>query len=200
LSSVGRATPDVRAAVRPSTTKHPRENVSIEVSPKISGTSIFSYKHLHLKPSARLLCLLAPPYAVTAIIRTTRQEAIRWHLLFSEPPRTGVADSLARSKASESTLNAAVPACSKGAEVYSISYAIRCARPDLKIRLCALDISKDMLEFAEAGVHSLRSHDGSGAPGPGFLPLGRSSPRKTSARRSTKVNLWRWSRPHPHKA
>ena len=131
-------------------------------------------------PSCRLLCLLASRMKLrpSLELRDRRQSLA---LTSFGTARTGVADSLAKSKASESTLNAAVPACSKGAEVYSISYAIRCARTDLKIRLCALDISKDMLEFAEAGVHSLRSHDGSGAPGPGFLPLGRSSPGKTSA-------------------
>src|SRR5262245_22078244 len=75
-------------------------------------------------------------------------------------------------KRQSSTLNLTVLACSKGAEVYSISYAIRCARTDLKVRLCALDISKDILEFAEAGVYSLRSHDGSGAaPSLGSGPL-----------------------------
>jgi SAM-dependent methyltransferase len=35
-----------------------------------------------------------------------------------------------------------------------------------------LDISKDILEFAEAGVYSLRGHDGLGAPNPGSLALG----------------------------
>jgi chemotaxis methyl-accepting protein methylase len=70
-------------------------------------------------------------------------------------------------KRRSSTIDVTVLACSKGAEVYSISYAIRCARTDLKVRLRALDISKDILEFAEAGVYSLRSHDGSGrAPSP----------------------------------
>jgi chemotaxis methyl-accepting protein methylase len=70
------------------------------------------------------------------------------------------------------TVCVAVLACSKGAEVYSISYSIRCARPDLNLRMCALDIDKDVLEFAEAGVYSLRSHDGSGPASPGSLALG----------------------------
>jgi chemotaxis methyl-accepting protein methylase len=49
----------------------------------------------------------------------------------------------------------AVLACSKGAEVYSIVWAIRSARPDLKLRLHALDISEEILNFAERGVYSL---------------------------------------------
>jgi chemotaxis methyl-accepting protein methylase len=48
-----------------------------------------------------------------------------------------------------------VLACSKGAEVYSIVWAIRSARPDLKLRLHALDISEEILNFAAGGVYSL---------------------------------------------
>ena len=54
-----------------------------------------------------------------------------------------------------SEANISVLACSKGAEVYSIVWAIRTARPDLKLRLHALDISEEILEFAEGGVYSL---------------------------------------------
>jgi chemotaxis methyl-accepting protein methylase len=54
-----------------------------------------------------------------------------------------------------SEANIAVLACSKGAEVYSIVWAIRTVRPDLKLRLHALDISEEILEFAEGGVYSL---------------------------------------------
>jgi chemotaxis methyl-accepting protein methylase len=43
--------------------------------------------------------------------------------------------------------------------VYSISYAIQAARPDLNVDLRAFDISKDVLEFAAAGVYSLKSPD-----------------------------------------
>lgn len=49
----------------------------------------------------------------------------------------------------------AILGCSKGAEVYSFSYAIRTARPDLNLRIRAMDISKDTLEFAERGSYSL---------------------------------------------
>ena len=43
--------------------------------------------------------------------------------------------------------------CSIGAEVYSILWAIRSARPDLKVLLDAVDISQEMLSFAEKGVY-----------------------------------------------
>jgi chemotaxis methyl-accepting protein methylase len=55
-----------------------------------------------------------------------------------------------------STLDLTILGCSKGAEVYSFSHAIRCARPDLRIRLDALDIDPDVLQFAEEGVYSLQ--------------------------------------------
>ena len=56
------------------------------------------------------------------------------------------------------TLNLTILACSKGAEVYSFSYAIRCARQDLKVNLRAVDIEMAVLEFAERGVYSLNSN------------------------------------------
>ena len=58
-------------------------------------------------------------------------------------------------KAPDSEASVAVLACSKGAEVYSIVWAIRSARPDLKLRLHALDISEEILNFAAGGVYSL---------------------------------------------
>jgi SAM-dependent methyltransferase len=52
-----------------------------------------------------------------------------------------------------STLRIAVLGCSIGAEVYSILWIIRSARPDLKVLLEAVDISKEMLSFAEKGIY-----------------------------------------------
>ncbi len=54
-----------------------------------------------------------------------------------------------------STIDMAVVGCSKGAEVYSFSYVIRTKRPDLNVRICALDISRDVLEIGEAGTYPL---------------------------------------------
>jgi SAM-dependent methyltransferase len=53
-----------------------------------------------------------------------------------------------------STVNISVLACSKGAEVYSILWTIRSARPDLRVCMHAVDISQEILEFAERGVYS----------------------------------------------
>jgi chemotaxis methyl-accepting protein methylase len=56
-------------------------------------------------------------------------------------------------------LDIAVLACSKGAEVYSILWAIRSTRPDLRVSTNALDISREILEFAERGVYSRSNAD-----------------------------------------
>lgn len=58
-----------------------------------------------------------------------------------------------------SSINIAVLACSKGAEVYSISWILRSARPDLKLTIRAVDISREIIEFAEKGVYSRRPLD-----------------------------------------
>jgi hypothetical protein len=54
-------------------------------------------------------------------------------------------------------MDVSVLACSKGAEVYSIVRTIRSARADLKLRMHAVDISQEVLEFAQAGIYSLDS-------------------------------------------
>ena len=61
---------------------------------------------------------------------------------------------LARQKPHGSTLRITVLGCSIGAEVYSIVWIIRSARPDLKVLLDAVDISKEMLSFAEKGIYA----------------------------------------------
>ena len=53
-----------------------------------------------------------------------------------------------------STLRITVLGCSIGAEVYSISWIIRSVRPDLKVFLNAVDISKEILNFAENGIYT----------------------------------------------
>jgi chemotaxis methyl-accepting protein methylase len=52
-----------------------------------------------------------------------------------------------------SSLDISVFACSKGAEVYSILWAIRTARPDLTVNIKAVDISGEILKFAERGIY-----------------------------------------------
>ena len=56
-----------------------------------------------------------------------------------------------------STLRIAVFGCSNGAEVYSILATLRSSRPELKVTLHAVDISKEVLEIAQKGAYSLTS-------------------------------------------
>lgn len=55
------------------------------------------------------------------------------------------------------TLNLCVLGCSKGAEVYSMAWTIRSARPDLQLKIHAVDIFPEIVEFAAEGVYSLDS-------------------------------------------
>jgi chemotaxis methyl-accepting protein methylase len=50
----------------------------------------------------------------------------------------------------------AVLACSKGAEVYSILWSVRSTRPDLQLRVQAVDISQEIVDFAQKGSYSLK--------------------------------------------
>lgn len=66
-----------------------------------------------------------------------------------------------------STVNLAVAGCSTGAEVYSISYVVRCARPDLTLNISAFDISEEVLQIAEAATYPLGDDDNSQTGGVG---------------------------------
>lgn len=72
-------------------------------------------------------------------------------------PELQLIRSLLSGKPKGSNLRIAVLACSNGAEVYSIQWAIRSARQDLKVMLHAADISSDILEIAKKGVYSRKS-------------------------------------------
>jgi SAM-dependent methyltransferase len=71
---------------------------------------------------------------------------------------------LAQQKVRGSTLRIVVLACSIGAEVYSILWTLRSARPDLKVVLCAVDISKEILNVAEKGIYGTTNSELVGAP------------------------------------
>jgi SAM-dependent methyltransferase len=53
------------------------------------------------------------------------------------------------------SLRVAVLGCSTGAEVYSVAWWIRSARPDLELVLHAMDISKQAVEVGKCGMYSL---------------------------------------------
>jgi chemotaxis methyl-accepting protein methylase len=94
-----------------------------------------------------------------------RSERTQYHGTFflRNRPELELIRALANQKAKGSTLRLAVLGCSNGAEVYSILWTIRTARPDLKVTVHAADISKEILEIAEAGVYSLEASGLTGA-------------------------------------
>jgi len=61
---------------------------------------------------------------------------------------------LADQRAKGAILRIAVLACSIGAEVYSILWAIRSARPDLRVLVSAVDMSPDVLDVAKNAVYA----------------------------------------------
>jgi chemotaxis methyl-accepting protein methylase len=73
---------------------------------------------------------------------------------FRNRPELDLLRRLVDRRARGASLEVSVLACSKGAEVYSIAWTIRSARPDLKLALHALDISPEILEFAKRGAYS----------------------------------------------
>jgi SAM-dependent methyltransferase len=68
-------------------------------------------------------------------------------------PELALICGLLTEKPSGSQVDIAVIGCSNGAEVYSVVWAIRSSRPDLKINLQAVDISQPILNAAEQGIY-----------------------------------------------
>ena len=86
-------------------------------------------------------------------LRATRQQFFGTFFLRNRPALE-LMRRLADQRPRGSTLRIAVLGCSIGAEVYSILWSIRSARPDLKVLLDAMDISKEILSFAEKGIYA----------------------------------------------
>ena len=74
---------------------------------------------------------------------------------FSNRPELELIRRLLDQKCKAETLRVAVLGCSTGAEAYSVAWRIRSTRPDLKLILHAVDISRQAVEFAQRGVYSL---------------------------------------------
>jgi chemotaxis methyl-accepting protein methylase len=94
---------------------------------------------------------------------------------------------LLEQKAEGSSLSITVLACSKGAEVYSILWAIRSARPDLKVIVRAVDISPAILAFAERGIYSLAT-----TSGPSSSAVGETSSESECGEVNTDTHQTEW--------
>lgn len=88
-------------------------------------------------------------------IQSLRAQSLTTSFLRNRPELELIRRILDR-KSKGSTLRVAVLGCSTGAEAYSVAWRIRSARPDLKLILHAVDISRQAVEIAKSGVYSLR--------------------------------------------
>ena len=95
-----------------------------------------------------------------------RSQRRQYHgtFFFRNRPELQLVRTLAEQRPQGATLRIAVVACSNGAEVYSIVWTIRSARPDLKLVVHASDISKEIVEIAKEGVYSIESEELVGSP------------------------------------
>ena len=66
---------------------------------------------------------------------------------------------LASQKPQGARFDMTILACSKGAEVYSMAWAVRSVRPDLQLNVHAVDISQEIVDFAARGAYSLCGSD-----------------------------------------
>jgi chemotaxis protein methyltransferase CheR len=103
-----------------------------------------------------------PGEALGRLIHYLVREVFERHQYFAtyflrNRPELQVISQLVKSRPMSSAIRISVLACSKGAEVYSIAWAIRSARPDLELHINAIDISRDIVEFAERGVYTYGS-------------------------------------------
>src|SRR2546422_6969036 len=120
----------------------------------------------HLPPSLHLLRpvrVYGMHFHALVRLRAARRQYFGT-LFLRNRPELELLRGLLDQKSHGSSLAISVLACSKGPEVYSIAWTIRSARPDLKLSIHAVDISQDVLHFAERGIYSLKSPDVSNAP------------------------------------
>jgi len=73
---------------------------------------------------------------------------------FRNRPELELMRRLILQKPEDSTLNIAILGCSIGAEVYSMASTIRRARPNLKVRIYAVDRSAEVLKIAKDAVYT----------------------------------------------
>jgi chemotaxis methyl-accepting protein methylase len=120
------------------------------LSSSIQGTWIHLSASLRLSSPGRAYGRL-----VHALVRRhARREQYSGTYFLRNRAELELIRSLLDQHAPGSSLDIAVLACSQGAEVYSILWTIRSARPDLRLTIYAVDISQENVEIAAKGVYS----------------------------------------------
>jgi chemotaxis methyl-accepting protein methylase len=82
-----------------------------------------------------------------------------YSIFFRNRPQLELISRLASKKDGGSTVRILVLASSCGAEVYSIRWTIHARQPDSKVKMTAVDISKEVLDFGERGVYSSKTSE-----------------------------------------
>jgi chemotaxis methyl-accepting protein methylase len=90
--------------------------------------------------------------------RSSDRQQYHGTFFFRNRPELDLMRSLVDQRAKGAKLNLAVLACSNGAEIYSILWTLRMARPDLTITVQALDISSEILSIAREGTYSITAN------------------------------------------
>ncbi len=98
-----------------------------------------------------------------ARMKDDRAQALNTYFLRNRPALELIRRLVDR-KSQGDTVRVTVLGCSAGAEAYSVAWRIRSARPDLKVILHAMDISKAAVEFAKCGVYPLEASALTGTP------------------------------------
>lgn len=96
-------------------------------------------------------------------LRTRRRQFFGTFFLRNRP-ELELIRRLLEQKGKGSILKISVLGCSNGAEVYSILWTIRSARPDLRLVPHAVDISTQALELAQKGIYPLEVTELVGEP------------------------------------
>jgi hypothetical protein len=108
----------------------------------------------------------AEQYGALALVRNNfawahlssrRPQAVYCHILSPQSASTRADAPFDRADTSRIDMNIAVLGCSIGAEVYSILSTIRSPRPDLDVRLCAVDNSAEVVKVAKKAVYTSQS-------------------------------------------
>jgi chemotaxis methyl-accepting protein methylase len=162
---ITRFNPDVFGAEAPRLAGEEPSRLARLVRSRIFGKSPISR---YLRLSQRLWNRLPPSFTefgpmrrygnclhALAKLHDARTQAFSTFFLRNRPQLELVRRLVERSQAD--SLRVAVLGCSTGAEAYSLAWTIRSARPDLRLIMHAIDISRRAVEVARRGVYSLSS-------------------------------------------
>lgn len=148
------------------------------------------WSHLHPSVTAIPLLRIYGSFLHTLVCLGANRRQFFGTFFLRNRPQLELIRRLSAQKSNGSPLRISVLASSNGAEVYSILWTIRSARPDLKVIMHALDISKEVLELAQKGMYSLEASELVGEPI--FKRITEEEVREMFDREEDKVKIKSW--------